>query len=96
MSFPPVEITRWPLFEADNMETQHDDVDDNDDYDHDNQDDHDDYDDDDDMQVLGVRETNWCFQGIAYVLHLRIPNKPQYLRIPQKTMNNLRIPQKPQ
>ena len=20
---------------------------------------------------------NWCFQGIAYVLHLRIPNKPQ-------------------
>ena len=32
---------------------------------------------DDDAQVLGVRETNWCFQGIAYVLHLRIPNKPQ-------------------
>ena len=31
----------------------------------------------DDEQVLGVRETNWCFQGIAYVLHLRIPNKPQ-------------------
>ena len=31
----------------------------------------------DDAQVLGVRETNWCFQGIAYVLHLRIPNKPQ-------------------
>ena len=27
----------------------------------------------DDEQVLGVRETNWCFQGIAYVLHLRIP-----------------------
>ena len=27
----------------------------------------------DDAQVLGVRETNWCFQGIAYVLHLRIP-----------------------
>ena len=74
VSFPPVEITRWPLFEADNMETQHDDVDDNDDYD-----------DDDDMQVLGVRETNWCFQGIAYVLHLRILNKPQDLRIPQKT-----------
>ena len=85
VSFPPVEITRWPLFEADNMETQHDDVDDNDDYDHDNQDDHDDYDDDDDMQVLGVRETNWCFQGIAYVLHRRILNKPQDLRIPQKT-----------
>ena len=59
--------------------------DDNNDHDHDNQDDHDDYDDHDDMQVLGVRETNWCFQGIAYVLHLRILNKPQDLRIPQKT-----------
>ena len=30
-------------------------------------------DDDSEAQVSCVRETNWCFQGIAYVLHLRIP-----------------------
>ena len=33
----------------------------------------DDDDDDSEAQVSCVRETNWCFQGIAYVLHLRIP-----------------------
>ena len=60
-----------------NCEAGHDEDDENRDHNHDNQDHQDDYDDGDDMQVLGVRETNWCFQGIAYVLHLRIPNKPQ-------------------
>ena len=47
------------------------------DHDHDSQDHRHDCDDGDDVQVFGVRETNWCFQGIAYVLHLGIPNKPQ-------------------
>ena len=78
-----------------NCEAGHDEDDDDRDHNHDNQDHQDDYDDGDDMQVLGVRETNWCFQGIAYVLHLRIPNKPQRITEYPKITNNLRIPQKP-
>ena len=49
----------------------------------------------DDEQVLGVRETNWCFQGIAYVLHLRIPNKPQTIT-KAESEKSIETPNKPQ